>query len=105
MVKRMWTARAVIAFAAAAGVLVILAQACGGSSAGVEATPTAKPLPTVTPGDETPASRPCFGPRGEGDGPVGWQDVIRLLLPTPVGPKNSIRMTVIRADGVPRPAK
>ena len=42
---------------AGAGVVVILAQACGGGSAGADTIPTAKPLSTLAAGSETPALR------------------------------------------------
>ncbi len=71
MVKRVWTVRTVIAFAAAAGVVVILAQACGGGSAGTDATPAAKPPPAFTPGSGTPSASPPDGPDGEGFPPPG----------------------------------
>jgi len=69
MITRRWHLPPRIPFLAAAGVVVILAQACGGGSAGVDATPTAKPLPTLTPGSETPVSTPPVGSWGEGGGP------------------------------------
>jgi len=65
MMNRAWQVRAVIAFAAAIGAVVILAQACGGGSADVDATPTAtSPATSIanggTPvtGDITPGARP-----------------------------------------------
>jgi hypothetical protein len=64
VVKRRWQVRAVIAFAAAIGAVVVLAQACGGST-GEDATPTATNSPTSTAnggapdaGDITPGARP-----------------------------------------------
>lgn len=41
MVKRRWQLSALIVFVAAIGAVVILAQACGGGSAGEDVTPTA----------------------------------------------------------------
>lgn len=68
MARRRWQTSGLIALVAAAGAGVILAQACGGGSADVDATPTAKPLPTLTPGSETPISSPPIGPGPGGDG-------------------------------------
>ena len=64
MVKRRWQLRALIVFAAIAAV-TMLAQACGGGSAGEDATP----LATSTAGSGTPVPRPSVRP-GDG-GPPG----------------------------------
>lgn len=66
MARRRWQVWARIALVAAAGAAVILAQACGGGSAGVDATPTAKPLPASAPGDGTPGPGELAGPPGGG---------------------------------------
>jgi hypothetical protein len=66
MVERIWRARALVALAVAMAGLAILAQACGGGSAEVAATPTAKPLPTLTPEGGTPTARSSFGAPGQG---------------------------------------
>jgi polyhydroxyalkanoate synthesis regulator phasin len=65
MVKLRSQGHAWIALVGTAAVVAILAAACGGGSAGVDATPTAKPLPTLAEGGETPAPRQPIGP---GDG-------------------------------------
>ena len=57
MVKRRWQLSALIAFVAAMGAVVVLAQACGGGSAGVDVT-----LPTSAAGSETPVPRERFPP-------------------------------------------
>lgn len=56
-----------MAFAAAVGSIVALAQACGGGSAGVDTTPTGTPAATAAAGDETPPPgfTPGAGPRGQ----------------------------------------
>jgi predicted XRE-type DNA-binding protein len=51
----------------------MLAQACGGGSAGVDATPTATTLSTSTAGSGTPVPRPSVRP-GDG-GPAGMPDM------------------------------
>ncbi len=66
MARRRWQVWARVALVAAAGAAVILAQACGGGSAGVDATPTAKPLPASAPGDATPAPGELIAPPGGG---------------------------------------
>lgn len=65
MVKRRWQVRACIAFVTVAASVVILAQACGGGSAGEDVTPTATAPPTSTAdggapdtGDITPGAWP-----------------------------------------------
>jgi lipoate-protein ligase A len=67
--NRAWQLRAVIAFAAAIGAVVILAQACGGGSAGEDVTPTAASSPTSTANGGTPGTgdiTPGAGPPGQG---------------------------------------
>jgi len=66
VVKRRWRVRAGIAFVAAIGFVLILAQACGGGSATEDGTPTAATSPTSTAGSETPVPRPSVRP-GDGD--------------------------------------
>jgi hypothetical protein len=61
VMKRGWQVCAAIAFAAAIGGILILAQACGGSGDD-SATPTAATSPTLTTGSETPRPRPSFTP-------------------------------------------
>jgi hypothetical protein len=68
VVKRRWRVRAGIAFVVIVGAAVLLAQACGGGSAGEDATP----LATSTAGSETPVPRPSVRP-GDG-GPAGMPD-------------------------------
>jgi hypothetical protein len=68
VVKRRWQVRACIAFVTVAASVVILAQACGGGSAGEDVTPTATSPPTLTAGSETPVPRRPFG---GGDGAAG----------------------------------
>jgi hypothetical protein len=65
MMNRAWQVRAVIASVAVIGAVVMLAQACGGGSADVDATPTAASSPTSIAdggppgaGDMTPGARP-----------------------------------------------
>jgi hypothetical protein len=65
LVKRRWRVGALIAFVAVIGAVVLLAQACGGGSAGVDVTPTAtstadRGAPGT--GDITPGA----GPSGPG---------------------------------------
>ena len=79
MVKRRWQLSALIAFVAAMGAVVVLAQACGGS-AGVDVT-----LPTSAAGSETPVPRERFPPgdmhdNTPGAGPPG-QGLEDLVLP------------------------
>jgi len=69
VVKRRWQLHALIAFVAAVGIVVMLAQACGGGSAGEDATPTLAagsgtpvPRPSVRPGDGGAAGMPAFTP-------------------------------------------
>ena len=73
MINRGWQVCAAIAFVAAVGGIVILAQACGGGSADVDATPTAATSPTLTAGSETPVPRPGIRP-GDG-GAAGMPDI------------------------------
>jgi len=68
VVKRRWQLRALVAFVAAIGAVTMLAQACGGGSAGEDATP----LATSTAGSGTPVLRPSVRP-GDG-GPAGMPD-------------------------------
>jgi len=63
VVSRRWQLRAGIAFAAAVGIAVMVAQACGGGSATEDVTPTT--APTSTAGSETPTGGQPFG-RGDG---------------------------------------
>jgi hypothetical protein len=65
VVKRRWQPRALIAFVAAIAAVTMLAQACGGGSAGEDETP----LATSTAGSGTPVPRPSVRP-GDG-GPPG----------------------------------
>jgi hypothetical protein len=69
MMNRAWQVRAVIAFVAAMGAVVILAQACGGGSADVDATPTAASSATSIANRGTPGTgdiTPGAGPPGQG---------------------------------------
>jgi len=50
--------------------VAILGQACGGGSTDAKATPTARPLATLPPGQETPTQQGDFVP-GEGTPPSG----------------------------------
>ena len=68
VVKRRWQVCAWMVFVAAVGIVVMLAQACGGGSASVDTTP----LTTSTAGSETPVPRPSVRP-GDG-GPAGMPD-------------------------------
>jgi len=73
VVKRKWQVRAGIAFVVAIGVVVLLAQACGGGSAGEDATPTATTPPSPTAGSQTPTGGQPFG-RADG-GAAGMPDI------------------------------
>jgi hypothetical protein len=76
VVKRRWQVRALIAFVAAVGAAVLLAQACGGS-AGEDVTPTATSppasvagggaadMPDITPGAGRPGQRLFVGGASE----------------------------------------
>jgi hypothetical protein len=67
VVKRRWQLSALIAFVAAVGAVVVLAQACGGGSTGEDATPTATSSPTSTADGGTPDTGDIApGARGQG---------------------------------------
>jgi predicted XRE-type DNA-binding protein len=66
MARRGWQVCACMVFVATVVSVTMLAQACGGGSAGVDATPTATTLSTSTAGSGTPVPRPSVRPGGGG---------------------------------------
>ena len=72
--------RALVMFVAATAGMTILAQACGGGSAGEDATP----LATSTAGSGTPVPRPSVRP-GDG-GPAGMPDITPGAGPPDITP-------------------
>jgi len=66
VVKQKRQVRAGIVFVVIIGAVVLLAQACGGGSAGEDVTPTATSSPTSTAGSETPGPRWLIGTPGAG---------------------------------------
>jgi len=68
--KGRWQVRAPMAFVVTIAGLIILAQACGGGSAGEDASPTATSPPAAAAGDETPLPSPSFTPGARPPGQV-----------------------------------
>jgi len=60
--KRRWQVRVGTAFLISVAAIAVLAQACGGGSAGEDTTPTGTTAPTLAAGSETPRPRPSFTP-------------------------------------------